>query len=243
TNYMPNYRIPEEEKNIKTFDEYLEKLSREGLKKIYGTVPKEAEDRLMFELDVIRKMNFSGYFLIVRDFIHYAKNNDIIVGPGRGSAAGSLVCYCIGITNVNPLDYGLLFERFLNPERISMPDIDIDFQDDKRDLVIQYAKEKYGESSVAQIVTFNKLAPRGVLKDVGRVMNFPYQEINDLTKTIPIIFGKVKKLSDCMKEEEDFKKYFQTGDTYQKEEKKKLFEYCRVLENLNKEFMSMPPEL
>jgi DNA polymerase-3 subunit alpha len=234
TNYMPNYRIPEEEKKIKTFDDYLEKLSVEGLKKVYGTVPKEAEDRLMFELDVIKKMNFSGYFLIVRDFIHYAKNNDIIVGPGRGSAAGSLVCYCIGITNVNPLDYGLLFERFLNPERVSMPDIDIDFQDDKRDLVIQYAKEKYGESSVAQIVTFNKLAPRGVLKDVGRVMNFPYQEINDLTKTIPIIFGKVKKLSDCMKEEEDFKKYFQTGDTFQKEEKKKLFEYCRVLENLNK---------
>ena len=132
------------------------------------------------------------------------------------------------------MDYDLLFERFLNPERISMPDIDIDFQDDRRDEVIQYAKEKYGESSVAQIVTFNKLAPRGVLKDVGRVLNFPFQEINDLTKTIPIIFGKVKKLSECMKEEPDFKKYFETGDNFQKEEKKKLFDYCTVLENLNK---------
>ena len=115
-----------------------------------------------------------------------------------------------------------------------MPDIDIDFQDDRREEVIQYAKEKYGENSVAQIVTFNKLAPRGVLKDVGRVLNFPFQEINDLTKTIPIIFGKVKKLKECYKEEADFKKYFETGDTFQKEEKKKLFEYCTVLENLNK---------
>lgn len=234
TNFMPNYRIPEEEKKIKTFDEYLEKLSREGLKSKFRTVTNEAEDRLNYELDVIKKMNFSGYFLIVQDFISYAKSIGILVGPGRGSAAGSLVCYCIGITNVNPLDYDLLFERFLNPERISMPDIDIDFQDDRRDEVIQYAKEKYGESSVAQIVTFNKLAPRGVLKDVGRVLNFPFQEINDLTKTIPIIFGKVKKLSECMKEEPDFKKYFETGDDFQKEEKKKLFEYCTVLENLNK---------
>ncbi len=232
-NYMPNFQIPAEEK-VKTFDEYLEKLSYEGLKKRFQNVTKEYEDRLKYELEVIKKMNFSGYFLIVQDFISYAKSIGILVGPGRGSAAGSLVCYCIGITNVNPLDYNLLFERFLNPERVSMPDIDIDFQDDKRDEVIRYAKEKYGENSVAQIVTFNKLAPRGVLKDVGRVLNFPFQEINDLTKTIPIIFGKVKKLSECMKEEPDFKKYFDTGDTFQKEEKKKLYDYCLVLENLNK---------
>jgi DNA polymerase III subunit alpha len=232
-NFMPNYQIPHEEK-VKTFDEYLEKLSFEGLKKKFESVTKEHEDRLKYELEIIKRMNFSGYFLIVHDFINYAKSTGILVGPGRGSAAGSLVCYCIGITNVNPLDYNLLFERFLNPERISMPDIDIDFQDDKRDEVIQYAKEKYGENSVAQIVTFNKLAPRGVLKDVGRVLNFPFQEINDLTKTIPIIFGKVKKLSECMKEEADFKKYFESGDNFQKEEKKKLYEYCLVLENLNK---------
>jgi DNA polymerase-3 subunit alpha len=237
-NYMPNFQIPEEHKSvINSFDDYLEMLSYEGLEKIKDKFTENyetAKERLRFELDVIRKMNFSGYFLIVQDFIQYAKNTGILVGPGRGSAAGSLVCYCIGITNVNPLDYDLLFERFLNPERISMPDIDIDFQDDRRDEVIQYAKEKYGEKSVAQIVTFNKLAPRGVLKDVGRVLNFPYQEINDLTKTIPIIFGKVKKLSECMKEEPDFRKYFETGDAAQKAEKKKLYEYCLVLENLNK---------
>lgn len=233
-NFMPNYKIPETSIGIKTFDDYLEKLSYEGMKKRYAKVTQEIEDRLKYELEVIRKMNFSGYFLIVQDFISYAQSRGILVGPGRGSAAGSLVCYCIGITNVDPMAYNLLFERFLNPERISMPDIDIDFQDDRRDEVIQYAKEKYGENSVAQIVTFNKLAPRGVLKDVGRVLNFPFQEINDLTKTIPIIFGKVKKLSECMKEEPDFKKYFETGDTYIKEEKKKLYEYCLVLENLNK---------
>lgn len=234
-NYMPNFQIPEtEKKSAGTFDAYLEKLSYEGMKQKFGNYSKETEERLKYELDVIKKMNFSGYFLIVQDFIKHAKESGILVGPGRGSAAGSLVCYCIGITSVNPLDYNLLFERFLNPERISMPDIDIDFQDDRRDEVMQYAKEKYGENSVAQIVTFNKLAPRGVLKDVGRVLNFPFQEINDLTKTIPIIFGKVKKLSECMKEEPDFKKYFTTGDPVQKEERKKLYEYCLVLENLNK---------
>ncbi|MBK7159980.1 MAG: DNA polymerase III subunit alpha [Ignavibacteria bacterium] len=237
-NFMPNYLIPEEDKKeAKTFDEYLEKLSFEGLEKIkneFLTNKEIAEERLRYELAVIRKMDFSGYFLIVKDFINYARSKGILVGPGRGSAAGSLVCYCIGITNVNPLEYDLLFERFLNPERVSMPDIDIDFQDDRRDEVIHYAKEKYGESSVAQIVTFNKLAPRGVLKDVGRVLNFPFQEINDLTKTIPILFGKVKKLSECMKEEPDFKKYFETGDAAQKTEKKKLYDYCLVLENLNK---------
>ena len=212
-NYMPNFQIPEtENKSIKTFDDYLEKLSFEGLKKKFPDCPPETEARLKYELEIIKKMNFSGYFLIVQDFISYAQSIGILVGPGRGSAAGSLVCYCIGITNVNPLDYNLLFERFLNPERISMPDIDIDFQDDRRDEVIQYAKDKYGESSVAQIVTFNKLAPRGVLKDVGRVLNFPFQEINDLTKFIPIIFGKVKKLSECMKQEPDFRKYFNRGE-------------------------------
>lgn len=232
-NFMPNYKIPSDEK-VQTFDDYLEKLSFQGLEEKFENVTQEQRDRLKYELEIIKRMNFSGYFLIVRDFISHAKNTGILVGPGRGSAAGSLVCYCIGITSVNPLEYNLLFERFLNPERISMPDIDIDFQDDRRDDVIQYAKEKYGDNSVAQIVTFNKLAPRGVLKDVGRVLNFPFQEINDLTKTIPIIFGKVKKLSECMEKEPDFKKYFEAGDNYQKDEKRKLYDLCLVLENLNK---------
>ncbi|MFZ1322718.1 MAG: DNA polymerase III subunit alpha [Ignavibacteria bacterium] len=233
-NYMPNFKIPEEEKSARTFDDYLEKISFDGMKKIYPDVNEAAEKRLRFELDIIKKMDFSGYFLIVQDFISYAKSIGILVGPGRGSAAGSLVCYCIGITNVNPLDYDLLFERFLNPERVSMPDIDIDFQDDRREEVIQYAKDKYGTDSVAQIVTFNKLAPRGVLKDVGRVLNFPFQEINELTKSIPIVFGKVTNLTECLEKEIDFKNYFKTGDAAQKDDKKNLFDYCLVLENLNK---------
>lgn len=257
-NYMPEFPIPEndvkeflrvnpfniitkpdenataEEVKFFSFDKYLEKLSYEGLYKKFNPVTDELIERLKYEISVISKMKFSGYFLIVQDFINTAKSRGILVGPGRGSAAGSLVCYCLGITNVNPLEYNLLFERFLNPERISMPDIDIDFQDDRRDEVIQYAKEKYGENSVAQIVTFNKLAPRGVLKDVGRVLQFPYQEINDLTKIVPILFGKVKPLSECMKEVPDFSKYFKTGDANQKIEKKNLFEYSSLLENLNK---------
>ena len=204
------------------------------MKKRFKDVTPEIEERLNYELEIIKKMNFPGYFLIVADFINSAKEIGILVGPGRGSAAGSLVCYCLGITNVNPLDYNLLFERFLNPERISMPDIDIDFQDDRRDEVIKYAKDKFGEKSVAQIITFNKLAPRGVLKDVGRVLNFPFKDINDLTKLIPIVFGKVKPLSACMNEVEEFANYFKTGTEEQKADRKKLFEYANVLENLNK---------
>ncbi len=233
THHMPNFPIPEDS-GVNTLDGYLDKLAHEGMKKRIKDITPEAEERLVYELKVISKMNFSGYFLIVADFINSAKERGILVGPGRGSAAGSLVCYCMGITNVNPLDYNLLFERFLNPERVSMPDIDIDFQDDRRDEVIQYAREKYGEDSVAQIITFNKLAPRGVLKDVGRVLNFPFKEINDLTKVIPILFGKVKPLTECLKEVPDFSAYFNTGTASEKIDKKNLFEYASVLENLNK---------
>lgn len=233
THHMPNFPIPEDS-GVNTLDDYLDKLAHEGMKKRIKDITPEAEERLMYELKVIAKMNFSGYFLIVADFINSAKDRGILVGPGRGSAAGSLVCYCMGITNVNPLDYNLLFERFLNPERVSMPDIDIDFQDDRRDEVIQYAKEKYGEDSVAQIITFNKLAPRGVLKDVGRVLNFPFKEINDLTKVIPILFGKVKPLTECLKEVPDFSAYFNNGTASEKIDKRNLFEYASVLENLNK---------
>jgi DNA polymerase-3 subunit alpha len=231
--HMPNFPIPAES-GVQTLDGYLDKLAHEGMKKRIKDITPETEERLMYELGVISKMKFSGYFLIVADFINAAKEKGVLVGPGRGSAAGSLVCYCMGITNVNPLDYNLLFERFLNPERVSMPDIDIDFQDDRRDEVIQYAKEKYGEDSVAQIITFNKLAPRGVLKDVGRVLNFPFKEINDLTKVIPILFGKVKPLTECLKEVPDFAAYFKAGTESEKIDKRNLFEYASVLENLNK---------
>lgn len=232
-NYMPAFPIPPES-DAKDLNEYLKELSYEGMRKRFNQITPEIQERLNYELEVIKNMNFPGYFLIVQDFINTAKSKGILVGPGRGSAAGSLVCYCLGITNVNPLDYNLIFERFLNPGRISMPDIDIDFQDDRRDEVIQYAKDKYGETSVAQIITFNKLAPRGVLKDVGRVLNFPFQEINDLTKHIPIIFGKVKPLEECMKEVPDFADYFNKAEEPQKTERRNLFEYARVLQNLNK---------
>ncbi len=226
--HMPNFPIPENS-GAKDLDGYLEKLAKEGLKnKIKNITPAETE-RLNTELEVIKKMQFSGYFLIVADFIKHAKANNILVGPGRGSAAGSLVCYALGITNVNPLDYNLLFERFLNPDRVSMPDIDIDFQDDKRDDVINYSKQKYGENSVSQIVTFNKLKTKAVLKDVGRVLNYPFDAINEITKHVPSIFGKVKSLEDCYKEIPEFKEYFD-----EVADRKKLLNYAIVLENLNK---------
>src|SRR5437667_5692757 len=148
--HMPNLPIPENE-NCSDLDEYLARKSHEGLRKKIKNVTEKELSRLNEELEVIKKMKFSGYFLIVWDFVKYAKENGCLIGPGRGSSAGSLVCYALDITNVNPLDYNLFFERFLNPERISMPDIDIDFQDDKRDDVIRYSKQKYGENSVSQI--------------------------------------------------------------------------------------------
>lgn len=226
--HMPNFPIPKEAK-VKTLNEYLEKLATEGLYEKVKNVTQVELDRLKVELEVITNMNFAGYFLIVADFVNHSKRNGIYVGPGRGSAAGSLVCYAMGITNVNPIEYNLLFERFLNPERVSMPDIDIDFQDDKRDEVINYSREKYGANSVSQIVTFNKLKTKAVLKDVGRVLNYPFDTINEVTKHVPSIFGKIKSLTDCYNDIPDFKQYFD-----QAKDRKKLLDYSVVLENLNK---------
>lgn len=226
--HMPNFPIPEKA-GVSNLDDFLSKLAHDGLMEKIKNVTSVEQERLVQELDVIKKMNFSGYFLIVSDFVNHAKQSSILVGPGRGSAAGSLVCYALGITNVNPLKYNLLFERFLNPERVSMPDIDIDFQDDKRDDVIQYSKNKYGEKSVSQIVTFNRLKTKAVLKDVGRVLNYPFDTINDITKHVPSIFGKVKSLEDCYKEITEFKEYFDEVP-----DRKKLLNYAVVLENLNK---------
>lgn len=226
--HMPDFPIPKES-GAKTLDEYFRQLSHEGLKQKVKNVTQTEIDRLDLELDVITSMKFSGYFLIVADFVNHAKRSGIYVGPGRGSAAGSLVCYALGITNVNPLEYNLLFERFLNPERVSMPDIDIDFQDDKRDEVIEYSRQKYGANSVSQIVTFNKLKTKAVLKDVGRVLNYPFDTINEVTKHVPSVFGKIKSLTDCYNEIPDFKQYFD-----QAKERKKLLDYSVVLENLNK---------
>ena len=226
--HMPDFPIPKNA-GISTLDEYMEKLAFEGLRERIKNVTSVEEERLKHEIEVIKNMRFSGYFLIVSDFVKHAKQSGIYVGPGRGSAAGSLVCYALGITNVNPLDYNLLFERFLNPERVSMPDIDIDFQDDKRDEVINYSKQKYGENSVSQIITFNKLKTKAVLKDVGRVLNFPFDTINEITKHVPSIFGKIKSLEDCYRDIPEFKNYFDEVP-----DRKRLLNYAVVLENLNK---------
>lgn len=186
TIHLPKFEIENKEE---TADEMLRRLCYEGLNKRYENPSEEAKERLEFELDVIQKMGYVDYFLIVWDFIFYAKNNHIMVGPGRGSAAGSLVAYTLGITDVDPLEYALLFERFLNPERISMPDVDIDFCYEKRELVIDYVKRKYGEDHVAQIITFGTLGARAAIRDVGRVLDISYQEVDKIAKEIPFALG------------------------------------------------------
>ncbi|MCX7908766.1 MAG: DNA polymerase III subunit alpha [Ignavibacteria bacterium] len=195
--FMPEFQIPTDSK-ARNLDEYLRELTYKGLKERYQEITEEIKQRADYELNVICNMKFSGYFLIVADFVNAAKKMGVRVGPGRGSAAGSIVAYALGITNIDPIKYGLLFERFLNPDRISLPDIDIDFSDDKRDLVIDYVKKKYGENCVAQIITFGKLSSRAVLKDVGRILGFSHQEINRITSKIPVVLGKVTPLSDAL---------------------------------------------
>ncbi len=168
-----------------TAEEYLQKLCFEGLEKRYGEDKLNYEERLNFEIDMIVKMGFTDYFLITSDFIAYAKNNGISVGPGRGSAAGSIVSYCLGITDIDPVGYSLYFERFLNPERVSMPDIDIDFCYVRRQEVIDYVVAKYGKDRVAQIVTFGTMAARGAIRDVGRALNISYAEVDKVAKLVP----------------------------------------------------------
>jgi DNA polymerase-3 subunit alpha len=180
--HLPRYVVPGEH----TLATYLEHLAREGLRRRYGPTPGEAiEHRLAHELRIIEKMGFAGYFLVVWDFIHYARQQSIAVGPGRGSSAGSLVAYCLGITNVDPIRYGLLFERFLNPERVSMPDMDIDFADDRRDEVIRYVAEKYGHDRVAHIITFGTLGAKAAIRDVGRVLGMTYADVDRIAKLVP----------------------------------------------------------
>ena len=178
---LPKYDVP----SGYTAWEYLNKLCFEGLHKKYEHPEGELSERLNYELNVIKNMGYVDYFLIVWDFINYARTNGIMVGPGRGSAAGSIVSYCLGITNIDPIRYQLLFERFLNPERVSMPDIDIDFCFERRQEVIDYVVRKYGADRVAQIVTFGTLAAKGVIRDVGRVMDLPYALCDSISKMIP----------------------------------------------------------
>ena len=178
---LPKYGVPEGY----TAWEYLNKLCFDGLHQKYKNPEGELTERLTYELTVIRNMGYVDYFLIVWDFINYARTNGIMVGPGRGSAAGSIVSYCLGITNIDPIKYQLLFERFLNPERVSMPDIDIDFCFERRQEVIDYVVRKYGAEKVAQIVTFGKLLAKGVIRDVGRVMDLPYAFVDSIAKMVP----------------------------------------------------------
>lgn len=198
---LPVFPLP---KDFANEDEYLHHLTMDGAKILYVDLNDEILERINFELSVIKKMGFAGYFLIVQDFINEARKKDVAVGPGRGSAAGSVVAYCIGITGLDPIKYRLLFERFLNPERISMPDIDIDFDDDGRELVIKYVAEKYGYDKVAQIVTFGTMAARSAIKDVARVLKLPLPEAAKIANLIPeragtslaMAFKEVKELSD-----------------------------------------------
>ncbi len=226
---FPTFPIPKDS-NAKSLDEYFVQLAEEKLDRRFKRMTPEIEDRFRYELRVINEMGYEGYFLIVQDFINAAKARGIPVGPGRGSAAGSLVAYALGITNVNPLDYNLLFERFLNPARKSMPDIDVDFADDQREEVIQYVKEKYGENSVAQIITFNRLSSKAVLRDVARVLKIPIPVVNSITKWIPSKFGKVYTIDQALEEVAELKWLRDTDDPQMIE----LLRYGRILEGMNR---------
>lgn len=214
---LPDYEVP---KNY-DLNSYLEKICREGFKKRYPEPSDEARKRLELELNVIKKMGYSGYFLIVWDFVNYAKQNDIRVGPGRGSAAGSIVSYCLGITDINPLNYGLLFERFLNPYRKSLPDIDIDFCYERRNEIIDYVVRKYGRNKVAQLITFGTMAARASTRDAGRVFGIPYGKVDKIAKLIPLgisttidkSINTVPELRDLYNTDKEVKKILDTAMT------------------------------
>ncbi|AWG42945.1 DNA polymerase III subunit alpha [Candidatus Borreliella tachyglossi] len=220
---FPEYQIPSE---FNTLGQYLEHLTLEGLKFRYDIVTNSIKERAFYELATIIKMGFEAYFLIVWDFIKFAHDNDIPVGPGRGSGAGSIVAYALRITDIDPLKYNLLFERFLNPERVSMPDFDIDFCFEGRDEVIKYVARKYGEDRVAQIITFGTLKPKAVFKDVGRVLDIPFAESNELTKLIPD--GPKVSLKEVFADE-SLKEYLNKGSIY-----KELMDAALVLEGMNR---------
>jgi len=214
---LPEFQVPPEY-NINT---YLKTLCYNGLNERYAKVTKQLEERLEYELSIIKKMEFEPYFLIVWDFVRYAKEKGIMVGPGRGSAAGSLVAYCLNITNIDPIAYGLLFERFLNPERINMPDFDIDFCYERREEVIEYVSKKYGSDKVAQIITFGTMAARAAVRDVGRALGIPYARVDTIAKMIPwepnITIKKAlqmeSRLKELMKKDEDIKKLIETASS------------------------------
>ena len=199
TYHLPEFPVPEGE----TLNSYLKILSKKGLEERYAEITPSLTERMEYELGIIDQMGFPGYFLIVKDFIDYARKQDIPVGPGRGSAAGSLVSYCLGITNLDPIKYDLIFERFLNPERLSMPDIDIDFCYERREEIMQYVVKKYGKDKVAQIITFGSMKARAVIRDVGRVLNIDLGEIDRIAKLVPT--GPKVKLKDALEDVPELK--------------------------------------
>mgnify|MGYP002747619885 FL=1 len=218
--HLPEFKLPE---GYDSFS-YLKKLCDEGYKARYGDDDKY-RGQLKYEQDMIEKMGFTDYFLIVSDFVRYAKSVGIPVGPGRGSAAGSMVSYCLSITDIDPMKYSLYFERFLNPERVSMPDIDMDFGDTRRGEVVDYVRRKYGDDHVAQIVTFGTMAARGVIRDVGRVLNMPYADVDVIAKLVPNTLHIT--LNDALRLSK------QLSDLYEADEQvKKLIDTARALEGM-----------
>src|SRR5690606_33607561 len=213
---LPKFDIPDEfqdaedekDEGKRGENNYLRFLTFEGAKKRYGEVTEEIAERLNFELETIERTGYPGYFLIVQDFIAAAREMDVSVGPGRGSAAGSAVAYCLGITNIDPIEYDLLFERFLNPDRVSMPDIDIDFDDEGRSKVMQYVIKKYGANQVAQIITYGTMAAKSSIRDTARVLDLPLHDADRIAKLIPNMkLGKIfgmedSKLKESLRAEE-----------------------------------------
>ena len=224
---LPNYPIPSKfgKKKINNDAEYLRALCEYKVTDKYSLITQEITDRLNYELEIIHNMKYDSYFLIVYDFINYAKNAGIPVGPGRGSAAGSIVAYILGITDIDPLQFDLLFERFLNPERVTMPDIDVDFCFVRREEVIEYVKKRYGKNNVAQIITFGTMAAKAAIRDVGRVLNMPYAEVSRIVKMIP---NELKITIDKALETSNQFRYEYENNA----EVKKLIDYSRKLEGL-----------
>jgi len=217
---LPEFQVP----NGKTPEQYLEELCKEGLKKRFGDNPsKEVMERYNYELSIIKQTGFISYFLIVQDFVNWAKQQRIVVGPGRGSVGGSLVAYLLNITNIDPLKYNLLFERFLNPDRISLPDIDLDFTDRRRDEVINYVSNKYGRDKVAQIITFGTMAARAVVRDVGRALGYTYSYCDRVAKLIPFQMS----LNDALKRVGELKALYEEDA-----EARKLIDYAKKLEGV-----------
>jgi len=211
TFHLPKFPLPE---RYDSNSDYLKDLAYKGATKRYGEITDEIDERLKFELSVINKMDYGGYFLIVRDIVNFAKAEGVAVGPGRGSAAGSLLCYVLGITNVDPLEHNLLFERMLNPERVSMPDIDIDFCFERRDEVIRYVIERYGKDNVCQIITFGTMAARAVVRDVGRVLKVAYNDVDRIAKLIPGLPGT--SLEEALKTVPELNKLLESEPRYEK---------------------------